>query len=81
MSTSSRYIASPSFTYSDGSADADANNAGWVNIHGSTLRVQDHRTPGSSVADGLKGEICHDDNFIYICVADDTWKRVTLATF
>ena len=28
---------------------------------------------------GTKGDICFDDNYLYICVDDDTWKRIPLS--
>jgi hypothetical protein len=36
-------------------------------------------TPGSSSAPCLRGTIVSDTNYVYFCVAPDTWKRATLA--
>jgi len=30
---------------------------------------------------GVKGEICWDSNYIYVCVATDTWKRVAISSW
>lgn len=38
-------------------------------------------TPANSTAEGLHGQIKWDTNYIYVCVANDVWKRATLATF
>jgi len=37
--------------------------------------------PGSSSASGVQGSITWDNNYIYICVATDTWKRATLNSY
>ncbi|HZK00049.1 MAG TPA: hypothetical protein VFC79_08580, partial [Tissierellaceae bacterium] len=34
-----------------------------------------NRTPTSSTSEGVKGETCWDENYFYICVAANTWKR------
>lgn len=39
------------------------------------------RTISSSSAEGVAGEICFDSNYIYVCVADNTWKRFALSTW
>ena len=38
-------------------------------------------TPSSSSATGVAGTIEWDANFIYVCTATNTWKRVALTTF
>jgi len=48
---------------------------------GDTLRICTPRTPSSSSDTGYPGEICWDTDYIYVCTATDTWKRVALATF
>lgn len=37
--------------------------------------------PASSSASGTQGSITWDNNYIYICVATDTWKRVALSSY
>ena len=39
------------------------------------------RTPASASATGAEGEIAWDADYIYICTATDTWKRVAIATW
>lgn len=39
------------------------------------------RTIASSTAEGTAGEICFDSNYVYVCVATNTWKRFTLETW
>lgn len=35
-------------------------------------------TPTSNTSPGLKGKIAIDSNYIYVCVATNTWKRIQL---
>lgn len=37
------------------------------------------KTPASAGANGVAGTICWDANYIYICVATNTWKRAALS--
>lgn len=37
--------------------------------------------PIAANAPGVKGTILWDANYIYVCTATDTWKRVALATW
>ena len=38
-------------------------------------------TPASATATGTKGQIEVDADYIYVCVATNTWKRVGLSTW
>jgi len=38
-------------------------------------------TPASSTAAGVVDSITYDSNFLYICVATNQWKRVSLSAF
>jgi len=55
---------------------ASKNNVfeGFINIQGSG-------TPSSASANGNEGDIRWDDDYIYICVAPNTWKRSYLSTW
>jgi hypothetical protein len=52
---------------------------GSVNCDGittSALKLTDGGTaPASASASGVKGTILYDGDYLYVCVADDTWKR------
>lgn len=39
------------------------------------------KTPASSTAAGATGEMSYDEDYIYVCVAKNTWKRAALATW
>lgn len=38
-------------------------------------------TPASAAAAGVAGDHCWDADFIYVCTATNTWKRVAIATW
>ena len=48
---------------------------------GDNIRIDTSQTPANSSASGTKGEIAYDTEYIYVCVATNTWKRVALSTF
>jgi hypothetical protein len=52
-----------------------------VDIDGDTIRLRSDRTPSSATDTGNKGDICYDSNYMYVCVATNTWKRIALATW
>ena len=39
------------------------------------------QTPASASAAGTQGEIAWDSDYIYVCIATNTWKRVALSTW
>jgi len=46
-----------------------------------TLRLATARTPASAIAPGIVGEICWDENFVYVCTATNIWRRAGLVTW
>lgn len=59
----------------------EVNNAGDVIAYGRFLNIQTKYTPSSSSEAGFVGNICRDDNYLYVCVATNTWKRVALSSW
>ncbi len=45
------------------------------------LRISLSNAPASATATGSAGTIRWDANYIYVCTATDTWKRVAIATW
>lgn len=45
------------------------------------LIVTASTTPASATATGVAGTIAWDADFVYVCTATDTWKRVAIATW
>lgn len=37
--------------------------------------------PASATASGTAGQVAYDADYIYVCVAADTWKRAALMTW
>jgi hypothetical protein len=50
-----------------------------LDIVNNTIRLRNSRTPSSATASGNRGDICWDTNYIYVCVATNTWKRTAIS--
>jgi hypothetical protein len=53
----------------------------FVRVEGNNFQIQTSRTPISSSDTGTPGQIAWDSNYLYVCVATNTWKRSDLNTF
>jgi hypothetical protein len=62
-----------------GKFDSSGGNAGSVRIYGDLQLTT--KTPASATATGTVGTITYDNDYIYICIATDTWKRVAISTW
>lgn len=45
------------------------------------LTVSTPHTPSSASATGIRGQMSWDSNYVYVCVATNTWKRSALSTW
>lgn len=77
-----------SFLFAAGYYKISAGNFGigvtpttYLDINGNKFRVRTAKTPSSAADTGDQGDICWDANFIYVCVAANTWVRAPLATW
>lgn len=52
-----------------------------LDVNGDSIAIRESKTPASSKAPGNKGDIAWDENYIYVCVAKDTWKRTELSSW
>ena len=52
-----------------------------LDVNSDILRLRMGKTPASATATGNAGDICWDNDYIYICVATNTWKRASIATW
>jgi hypothetical protein len=52
-----------------------------LDVNSDSIRVRTSQTPATASATGNQGEIAWDANYIYICVATNTWKRVAISTW
>ncbi len=64
------------------SISRSSGNATFFNlVNAPQLRVSTSNSPASATATGASGMIRWDANYIYVCTATDTWKRVAIATW
>jgi hypothetical protein len=52
-----------------------------LDVNSNSIRIRNSSTPSSAGDTGAAGEIRWDANYIYICIATDTWKRVAISTW
>lgn len=50
-------------------------------VANSGINLNNLTIPSSSNDTGTAGDIVWDSNYVYVCIATDTWKRVTLVEF
>lgn len=50
-------------------------------IEGKTIRIKTTHTPTSATDTGSAGQIAWDANYIYVCIATNTWVRSALSTW
>ena len=43
--------------------------------------ILSNSAPANSTANGLAGEVKYDTSYLYICVSNNTWKRITLESY
>lgn len=51
------------------------------NVQGDKINMSTSKTPSSASDTGTTGDICWDSNYIYVCVATNTWKRTAITTW
>lgn len=52
-----------------------------LDVDGTSIRLRQSLTPSSASDVGVTGQIAWDANYIYVCVATDTWKRAAIGTW
>ena len=52
-----------------------------LDVNGYSIRVRNNYTPASAGATGVKGQICYDSSYVYVCTATNTWKRAALSSW
>jgi hypothetical protein len=52
-----------------------------LQVNGDRVRIATAKTPASATATGTTGEVCWDANYVYVCVATNTWKRSAISTW
>jgi hypothetical protein len=62
-----------------GKFDSAGGNLGSVRIYGDFQVTT--KTPATAASTGTVGTITYDNDYIYVCIATDTWKRVAISTW
>ncbi|WP_127593087.1 hypothetical protein [Paenibacillus lautus] len=52
-----------------------------LDVNGDMLRLRKKYTPASSSAACSQGQIAWDDQYVYVCVAQNNWKRTELSSW
>lgn len=52
-----------------------------LDFYGQKLRIRNSKTPSTSTSPGNSGDFCWDNNYVYVCIAPNTWKRTYLSTW
>ncbi len=45
------------------------------------INIAGYFTPASASDTGTLGDVCYDNNYFYVCVGTNTWKRSALTTW
>jgi hypothetical protein len=59
--------------------NGNAKVRGNLTITGTSVIITSSVTPVSKTAAGISGQVVWDENYIYLCIATDTWKRVAIS--
>lgn len=51
-----------------------------LDVNGKSIRIRNSQTP-SGTSPGNPGEISWDQNYLYVCVGTNSWKRISLSSF
>jgi hypothetical protein len=53
----------------------------YLNQYYAKASIGAEKTIATATTPGTKGEICWDANYIYVCIATNTWKRTGLSSW
>lgn len=70
------FIASPTETLD---VNGNAKIRGNITLTGNSVTIATPLTPASKTAAGIAGQVAWDENYIYVCTAANTWKRVAIS--
>lgn len=59
----------------------NVDNTGKMTTATNTINVATAKTPSSASDTGMTGDIAWDSNYVYVCVATNTWKRSAISTW
>jgi hypothetical protein len=64
-----------------GTLSPNISDGAGLHVAGKIIRIGTSKTPASATDTGNTGEICWDANYVYVCVAANTWKRAALSSW
>lgn len=85
--STTQYGTDYAFIVGNGDSSANRSNAlslsweGNLAIGGDSMTIETSKTPATSTSPGTTGTVCWDANYIYVCIATDTWKRTAIDTW
>lgn len=59
----------------------DPGGVAQLRLSGATVRVASMFTPASGTASGNTGEICWNNQYVFVCTSANSWSRATLNRF
>lgn len=65
----------------DGSNANQNVNIGTNDLRAGGIKITDPSAPANPTSTGTQGDIVYDNAYIYICVADNAWRRAALSTW
>lgn len=76
---STNSVTTGTLTVTSNSVTLDIVTSNTLNIN--SLTITTPSTPINATATGIQGQITWDADYIYVCVANNTWKRTALTTW
>jgi hypothetical protein len=67
--------------YTVGKPSEKLHVAGNIYSGGTYMYIANKFTPGSSAANGTTGAIAWDNDFIYVCIGTNSWRRAGLTSW
>lgn len=52
-----------------------------LDVNSTIIRLRTAKTPATAGAAGNQGDLCWDANYVYVCVATNTWKRSAISAW
>jgi hypothetical protein len=52
-----------------------------LDVNDNSIRIRTAKTPTTSSAPGTQGQIAWDNNYLYVCVTTNGWKRIALSSW
>ena len=67
--------------WKDGNLIFTPDSGFYVGVDSDLVNLSTAQTPANASDTGNAGDICWDADYVYVCVAANTWKRAGLSTW